>query len=262
MLFAMILAVLLVGFWFLYSSIKREIQLTQIKSEFIAGVSHEIRTPLALISMYIETLEMGRVATAEKTREYYQIISKETQRLTGMVNKILNFSKMEKGKHRFTPALSDLNQITQQVLETYDFHFGNSGFEYRFTPAANLPKISCDSEAVADAIINLVDNAIKYSTTIKRIEISTGTERRFTYIEVKDFGMGIAKKHHKLVFDKFFRVTNETLSNSVKGTGLGLAIVTEIVKAHKGKITLNSKLNEGSTFRLYFHIEPNHQKNA
>ncbi|MCK9208378.1 MAG: HAMP domain-containing histidine kinase [Salinivirgaceae bacterium] len=251
-LFAMILLVLLVGIWFLYASIKREIQLTQIKSEFIANVSHEIRTPLALISMYIETLEMGRVTATDKVHEYYQIISKETQRLTGMVNKILNFSKMENGKRQFKFAPCDLNSITQKVLETYDFHFVNKGFEHHFLPAENLPQNHCDPDAVADALINLIDNAVKYSPDKKYIEIRTGTEKNFTYVEVKDFGQGISKKHHKLVFDKFYRVTNENLANKVKGTGLGLAIVSEIVKGHKGKVTLTSKLNEGSTFRLYF----------
>ena len=159
---------------------------------------------------------------------------------------------MENGKRQFKFALYDLNSITQKVLETYDFHFVNKGFEHHFLPAENLPQNHCDQDAVADALINLIDNAVKYSPDKKYIEIRTGTEKNFTYVEVKDFGQGISKKHHKLVFDKFYRVTNENLANKVKGTGLGLAIVSEIVKGHKGKVTLTSKLNEGSTFRLYF----------
>jgi two-component system, OmpR family, phosphate regulon sensor histidine kinase PhoR len=254
LLIGVLFIVLLVGIWFLYVSVKREIQLAQIKSEFISNVSHEIRTPLALISMYIETLELGRVKSDEKVHEYYGIIGKETQRLTGIVNKILNFSKMESGKRPFKYEVNDLNSITQKVLETYEFHLNNKGFTLNFSPATTLPKSLCDSMSVADAIINLIDNAIKYSREIKKIEISTGTENNFCWVEVKDFGMGISRKHQKMVFDKFFRVTNENLANEVKGTGLGLSIVTEIVKAHKGRITLESKPGEGSIFRLFFPI--------
>ncbi len=250
------------GIWFLYSSIKHEVQLAQIKSEFISNVSHEIRTPLSLISMYIETLEMGRVKSMDKIHEYYQIISTETQRLIVIVNKILNFSKMEKGKRQFSLSPCNLNVITREVLDTYEFHLKAKEFSYSFEPMNHIPPIQCDKEAISEAIINLIDNAIKYSRDKKIIEIKTGTEGNSSFIEVKDFGLGISKKHQKLIFDKFYRVTNENLAYKAKGTGLGLAIVDEIVKTHKGRITLQSKIDEGSTFRLYFPILPNHIKTA
>jgi two-component system, OmpR family, phosphate regulon sensor histidine kinase PhoR len=259
-MFSLILVILLIGIWFLYASIRRQIQLTQIKSEFIANVSHEIRTPLALISMYIETLEMGRVKSADKVQEYYQIITHETHRLTAMVNKILNFSKMENGKRQFKMGVADANTIVQKVIDTYNVHFENSGFKCYFIPDNHLPQIFCDPEAITEALINLIDNAIKYSAGNKVVELHTGTYRQGVYVEVKDYGVGIAKKHHKLVFDKFYRVTTGNLANKVKGTGLGLAIVNEIMKGHKGKITLTSKLNEGSTFKLWFPINTNHSK--
>jgi two-component system, OmpR family, phosphate regulon sensor histidine kinase PhoR len=260
LLIGMVLVVLIAGVWFLYSSVKKEIQLAQIKSEFISNVSHEIRTPLALISMYIETLEMGRVKTVEKVQEYYKIIGTETHRLSSMVDKILSFSKIESGKRIYKSEICNLNLITEQILETYHFHLNNKNFHLQFSPEQPLPNISGDKEAIADAIINLIDNGIKYSRDIKKIDISTGIEKRKVYIEVKDYGRGIAKKDQKLVFDKFFRVTNQNLANEVKGTGLGLSIVQEIVKAHKGKITLTSKPDAGSTFRLYFPILHKPQK--
>lgn len=252
LLFGALMLVILVGVWFLYTNIRNQIRLAQIKSEFISNVSHEIRTPLALISMYIETLEMGRVKTAEKVKEYYQIITKETQRLAGMVDKILNFSKLESGKRTLKFDICQLNEITQKVLNTYAFHLSNQGFSSTFIAADNLPHISCDADAVADALINLIENAVKYSTDKKQIEISTGKSKKYVFVEVKDFGMGISKKHQKLIFDKFYRVSNENLANKVKGTGLGLALVNETMKRHKGKIVLSSKLHEGSTFRLLF----------
>lgn len=259
-LIGVVLIIVVAGICFLYSSVKKEIHLAQIKSEFISNVSHEIRTPLALISMYIETLEMGRVTAAEKVREYYQIIGVETQRLANMVDKILSFSKIESGKRIYKSEICNLNTITEQILETYQFHLTNKNFNLTFNPEQPLPNVFADKEAITDAIINLIDNGIKYSKEIKKIELSTGLDKRKVYIEVKDYGRGIAKKDQKLIFDKFFRVTHQNLANEVKGTGLGLSIVQEIVKAHKGKITLQSKLDSGSTFRLYFPILHKPQK--
>ncbi|MGE4289638.1 MAG: sensor histidine kinase [Salinivirgaceae bacterium] len=254
LMLGILLILLLSGFWFLYSSIKREIKVTQIKSEFIQNVSHEIRTPLALINMYIETLEMGRVKTSEKVQEYYRIISNETNRLTAIVDKILNFSKLENNKREVRFEACDLNQISQQVLDTYQYHLSNQGFRLQFVPKTPLAQINCDAGSVSEALINLLDNAVKYSRQSREVIVSTGQNKRYVFVEVRDFGMGIAKKHQKLVFDKFYRVTNQQLANQVKGTGLGLALVRETMKSHQGKITLSSKLNEGCTFRLYFPI--------
>jgi two-component system phosphate regulon sensor histidine kinase PhoR len=251
-LMAIVLFVLLLGIWFLFVSVKREIQLAQIKSEFISNVSHEIRTPLSLISMYIETLEMGRIRTEEKIKEYYGVIRSETGRLTDMVNKILNFSRLESGRQKFDFSGCDLNTITHDVLETYEFHLRNKGFEVEFHPASAMPDINCDKDRIADALINLIDNAVKYSREQKRIEIKTGTIKNHAFVEVKDFGPGIPRKKQKQVFDKFYRVTAGDLANEIKGTGLGLSIVSEIVKAHKGKVSLSSPPGQGCTFRLFF----------
>jgi two-component system phosphate regulon sensor histidine kinase PhoR len=249
-----VLIVLMGGVWFLFASVKREIQLAQIKSEFISNVSHEIRTPLALISMYIETLEMGRIKTLEKINEYYGIISKETRRLTGIVNKILNFSRLESGKQQFKFEVCNLNSITETVMETYQFHMVKKGFELEFHRSENMPCSKCDKESITDAIINLLDNAQKYGAHNKKIELKTGVKKKYVFVEVKDYGPGIPKRNQKFVFDKFYRVTTGDLANDVKGSGLGLAIVSEIVKAHHGKVTLNSKPGEGCAFRLYLPI--------
>jgi two-component system phosphate regulon sensor histidine kinase PhoR len=174
-----------------------------------------------------------------------------------MVNKILNFSRLESGRQKFEFSTCDLNTIARNVLETYHFHLKNKGFDVIYRPAPDLPPIRCDREAIADALINIIDNAVKYSRNEKKIEIKTGTRKNYSFVEVKDYGPGIPKKKQKIVFDKFYRVTSGNLANEVKGTGLGLAIVNEIVKAHKGKVTLNSKTGEGCTFRLYFPIMPN-----
>jgi len=242
--------IFIIGAFFIFRNLRKEMKLTLIKSEFISNVSHEIRTPLALISMYIETLEMDRIKSEEKRKEYYKVILNETQRLSGLVNKILNFSKIESGKRKFTFENLDLNEVVEKVMHSYKFHLSSKGFEINFELTEQLPLIFADNEAISDCIVNLIDNAIKYSKDSKFINIKTGKKGDFVYIEVTDKGIGIAKEDHKLVFDKFFRVTKGDNIYEVKGTGLGLTIVKNIIDSHKGKIELESKTNEGSTFRI------------
>lgn len=252
LLAALVMAVLAVGIWFIYSSVKKEVNLAQIKSEFISNVSHEIRTPLALISMYAETLEMGRVNTPEKAREYYKTINTESQRLNSMVDKILSFSRMEKGRYKFKTEVCNLNNICEEVIGNYQAHF--NGADIIFKADSNLPEILADRVSVGEALLNLLDNAVKYSRENKKIEITTGLEGRMCFIEVKDNGVGISKKDQKHIFDRFYRVTRQNLANEVKGTGLGLSIVCETMKAHKGSVSVQSKPGAGSSFRLNFPI--------
>jgi len=248
--------ILIIGVWIVYRNVKREVELAQIKSDFVSSVSHELRTPLALISMFSETLEMNRVKSDEKRQEYYSIISQEANRLGRIVNTILNFSKMEAGKRKFQFEEKDLNEIVEQMFSNYKFHLKNKNFQFDFFPGENIPKVKTDQEAVSEAIINLIDNAVKYSDDKKEIIIKTGTDYNFAYIEVADKGIGISSEDQKKIFDKFFRVSTGLVHNA-KGTGLGLTLVKHIMDAHNGKIRLKSKLGEGSTFILLFPIKLN-----
>src|SRR5690606_14061368 len=148
-------AILIVGVFFAYRNIKKEVRLAKIKSDFVSNVSHEIRTPLALISMFAETLQMDRVKSEEKKQEYYTIISQETNRLAGIVNKILNFSQIEAGKINFTFEKVDINAVVADVMRSYEFHLNNLGFTYTFKPGKDLLQIHGDKEAITEAIINL-----------------------------------------------------------------------------------------------------------
>jgi two-component system phosphate regulon sensor histidine kinase PhoR len=243
--FVLIIALILV-----FRNVKKEVQLAQNKSDFVSNVSHEIRTPLALISMFAETLEMGRAKTEDKKQEYYSIITKETQRLSGIVNKILNFSQTEAGKKKLHIESIELTKEIQTILKTYDFHLKNKGFEYHFEPGETL-LVKADKEAITEMIINLIDNAIKYSSTQKKIEITVGHNVNFGWVAVKDFGLGIAKADQKHIFDKFYRVSSGNLAKS-QGTGLGLSIVKQLIEQQNGKIIVSSELGKGSTFTLYF----------
>src|SRR6185295_17537660 len=152
-----LIAILAIGLFFLYRNIRKQIQLSQAKSEFVSNVSHEIRTPLSLIGMFAETLESGRVPTEEKKQEYYSIIGKETSRLTKIVNRILNFSQMEANRKRFKFDPVDLNALCADILKSYFHHLEDKGFDVDFRPNANLEKVRIDKDAVTEVIVNLLD---------------------------------------------------------------------------------------------------------
>jgi two-component system phosphate regulon sensor histidine kinase PhoR len=250
-LLLLLIIILFVGGWIIFRNIKKEIALAKIKSDFVSNVSHELRTPLALISMFAETLEMGRVKTEEKKNEYYTIISHETARLSRIVNRILNFSQMEAGKRKYNFGNVQLNTIIEEVFNTYKFHLQNKGFKFTSNPDENIPLIYADKEAVSEAVINIIDNAVKYSHDIKDVELSTGTMGELVFVKIKDHGIGISAQDQKKIFDKFFRVSSGYVHNT-KGTGLGLSLVKHIMDAHKGEITLHSIPGSGSSFILKF----------
>jgi two-component system phosphate regulon sensor histidine kinase PhoR len=243
--------VIFLGAWFVFRNIKKEIELAQIKSDFVANVSHEIRTPLSLISMFAETLKLGRVNSEERKQEYYQIISQETSRLSTMVNRILNFSKMEAGKYTYSMKLTNLNEVVRKIVEAYDFHIRQQGFTYECYLDEQKMYISADETALAEAFINLLDNAIKYSGRHKLISIRTGERRGYYFVEVEDQGVGISEHEQKAIFDKFYRVTEGDVHDT-KGTGLGLSLVRHIMDAHGGSIDIRSRPREGSCFALSF----------
>lgn len=254
---ALLLAVdliLILAVFLVYRNIRKEVQLAQNKSDFVSNVSHEIRTPLALISMFAETLEMGRVNSEEKKKEYYGIIHKETHRLSGIVNKILNFSQAEANKKTYHLAKLHPDTEVREILNTYDFHLTNKGFTYTFTGDPDL-YIRADREAFIEAVINLIDNAMKYSPDRKRLEISCRKERGAGIIAVKDFGVGISAADQKHVFDKFYRVSSGNLAKT-RGTGLGLSLVKQLMEAQSGSVSVASMPGDGSTFTLSFPLEP------
>lgn len=237
---------------FIYRIFKQQVKLAQLKSEFVSNVSHEIRTPVAVINMYSETLEMNRIKDEEKKQAYYHIIKTEANRLSGIVNKILNFSRIEGGKRAYKFEESDLNIIIEKILQNYEHHFKLKGFTCNYYPENQLPKTQLDSDAITDAVINLIDNGMKYSADKKQLDLFTGYNDKNVFVEVKDYGIGIEEKYQKMVFDKFYRVTKGNLAHKAKGSGIGLSIVKHIMLAHKGSINLISREGEGSRFILNF----------
>jgi two-component system phosphate regulon sensor histidine kinase PhoR len=246
--------VLLAGAWLIYRTIRREMELIEMKSDFVSSVSHELRTPLSLIRMFAETLEMKRVKTEKKKNEYYRTIIQESERLTRLVNNILNFSRMEDGKRNYHLQAVDVNALVSRVLDFYTFQLHNKNFELVVDLAKKISTVLADEEAMAEALHNIIDNAIKYSDKEKYIRVATGSVVGMAFVEVQDRGIGIAPEHHTKIFEKFYRVSGG-LVYTTKGSGLGLTLVRHIVGAHNGRIEVQSVPGKGSSFKLLLPIE-------
>lgn len=246
--------VLIAGAWFVFRTVRREVELAQLKADFVSNVSHELKTPLSLIRMFGESLQLKRVPSEEKKQEYYDTIVQETERLTRLVNNILNFSRMEAGKKEYQLVEANLGAIVENVLKSYELHLTHQGFAVTLRLDKSPSRIIADPESLSEALLNIIDNAVKFSDKEKFISISTGKADGMAYVEVEDHGIGIDLQNQKKIFDKFFRVSSG-LVHKTKGSGLGLSLVKHIMDAHRGKVTVKSEPGKGSAFRLSFPIE-------
>jgi len=245
----LVLVFLLFGITLAIRATAREARLAQAKSNFVSNVSHELKTPLALLSLFSEILELGRVNSEEKKTEYYRIIRHESLRLNKMIDNILDFSKIEAGRKTYVFAAGDMAEVIEQVLSSYRYQISNSGFKIQTNIQADLPPVLIDRDAMAQAISNLLDNAIKYSREVKQLSITTETRGSDLSIEIADHGIGIPRAEQVKVFEKFYRVGNG-LVHDVKGSGLGLSLVKHIVEAHNGTISIESDVGKGSRFTI------------
>ena len=252
--------VLLGGIVLALRTASRAIRLSQMKADFVSNVSHELRTPLASIRVFGEFLKMGRVREGEKIREYGEYIETESRRLTQLINNILDFSKIESGQKTYHFEAADVEAVVAETLKTFTVRLEQSGFAINFdAPQTQLPLAVMDHDAIAQAFINLLDNAVKYSGDARIINVRLGQHAGYVTISVTDYGIGIAHDEHGKVFEKFYRVGN-ALVHDVKGSGLGLSIVHHIIEAHRGHVTVESTPGNGSTFTIHLpadeHTQP------
>lgn len=243
--------VFITGLIYVVRNVSKEMELAKIKSNLVANVSHEIRTPVALIRMYAETLDMGRIKDEVKKTKYYKTILAETVRLTQLINNMLDFSKIESKKKEYRMRSTDLSLIVHQVIDMYHYNFEQRGFVINEDIDIDLPDVEADTEAVTQATINLLDNAMKYSQGDKYIGISLKQRNSSVVLSVSDHGIGIPESEQKKVFQKFYRV-GDSLVHNTKGSGLGLSLVEHIMNVHNGKVELESREGQGSTFSLIF----------
>jgi signal transduction histidine kinase len=243
------------GLYLVFSNVRREVHLARLKSDFVANVSHELKTPLALIRLFAETLELGRVPSEEKAQQYYRVINKESHRLTQLINNILDFSRIEAGRREYRLAPADVSRIVAEVVEAYRFQIEQQGFMFEVEVEPGLPRVVADKEALAQALLNLVNNALKYTRDEKFLKLRVyrrGEDQ--VAVSVTDRGIGVAKGEQQKIFEKFYRA-EDSLVHETKGSGLGLSLVKHIMEAHGGSVEVESAPGKGSTFTLVLPFE-------
>jgi signal transduction histidine kinase len=237
------------GIYLTYRSVSKEVALAKLKSDFVSNVSHELRTPLSLIRLYAETLEMGRLQNPEKYQEYYCIIRKESERLTALINNILDFSRIEAGRKEYDMRETDLAGLVRNTLDAYRFQIEQNGFQFQQNIAEDLPPVRVDREAIARSLLNLVNNAVKYSSHDKYLGVNVYRQNGWVKLEVIDHGIGIPRGELHKIFEKFYRA-GDPLVHNTKGSGLGLSLVRHIVQAHGGNVAVESAPGKGSKFTM------------
>jgi signal transduction histidine kinase len=248
-LVALIDLVGLAGLVLVYVTVRRQVHLARLKSEFVANVSHELKTPVALIHLFAETLEAGRCSSEEKRHHYYKVMNTESRRLTALIDNMLDFARIEAGRkeYRFGPVA--LAPILREVVEIYRGEFDAQGFTLEVDVDEDVPPVRGDAEAVRQSVLNLVGNAVKYSRERKYVRLALTADDDGAHVVVEDHGIGIAASEQTKIFDKFYRA-EDSLVHETKGSGLGLSLVREIVKAHGGRVTVASTPGRGTAFTL------------
>ena len=242
------------GIFLTHRNVSKELALARLKSDFVSNVSHELRTPLSLIRLYAETLELGRLTSPEKHQEYYCIIRKESERLTALINNILDFSRIEAGRKEYDFRETDLHELVCNTLESYRYQIEQHGFTLE-ERIGDVPPLRVDREAMARSLVNLVNNALKYSQDRKYVGVNLYRENGCVKLEVIDHGIGIPPNEQSKIFEKFYRV-GDPLVHNTKGSGLGLSLVQHIAKAHGGDVVVDSAPGAGSKFTITLPLQP------
>jgi len=249
-LLAIVLALMCLGAFMIARDIARESEITRQKSEFVNNISHELKTPLTLIRLFGETLKDKKNLSAEDKQQAYDIITRESERLSYMINNVLDFSRIEMERREFNFKIGDLAQTVAETVDSYRTHLEEKGFSIHLDIDPDLPPVIFDREALASVLINLLSNAMKFSPDQKEVSIRLFRSADEIVLQVADKGIGIARKELNEIFKRFYRSENQVVSES-RGSGLGLTIVQHIAEAHGGRVEVESELARGSSFFLY-----------
>ena len=232
---------------------RRETELADLRSQFVAHVSHELRTPLTSIQMFAETLALGRVADPEKQREYLETIARESERLARLVDQVLAFSKIEQGRSDYRLQALALVPIVEAAVQAVGPSLAQQGFAFRRDDCGCAPIVRADADALEQAILNLLTNAMKYSSDSRDIELRLRQSGGEAIVEVLDQGVGVPEELRERIFEKFFRAP--VGSGSVPGVGLGLTVVAHVAAAHGGRVEVRNNEPKGSVFSLILPID-------
>jgi signal transduction histidine kinase len=245
------LLVLLAGVILTTRAWSRQAELARLQTDFVSNVTHELKTPLALIRMFGETLESGMVQDESRRREFSAIIRRESERLTHLIDNVLDTAGIDAGTKPFTPESGDLGALVREVLDAYAPLFSRLGFDV----TAKLPEdpvtVSFDRHAVTQALVNVIQNAIKYSADVRRIDIAMSVSGSEVQLSVADAGIGIAQAEIGRIFERYYRAGAGGTSRP-SGSGLGLSLVKHTMEVHGGRVDVTSAPGRGSTFTLVF----------
>jgi signal transduction histidine kinase len=247
--FCLLIVVIVAGIVTTYRLMRRETEMSRLKADFVANVSHDLKTPLSVIRMFGETLEMGRITDDAQRREYYQVITRESERLSRLIENVLDFSRIESGRRRYDIVPTAVEPLIRETLDAFSFPFAQHGFKVTVTVAPDLPEVPMDGDAISQALANLVDNALKYAGDRKSIAIEATLADGHLALSVADEGIGIPEREQARIFEKFYRV-GRSETQGRRGSGVGLALVRHVVLAHGGRVTVASAPGDGSRFTL------------
>ena len=251
--FGLLLVVIVAGLVATYRLVQRETEMARLKADFVANVSHDLKTPLSLIRMFGETLQMGRVADEAARQEYYRVITRESERLSRLIDNVLDFSRLEDGRRQYEIVPTAVEPIIRETLGAFDYVLSQQGFKVEVTVSLDLPPVLLDADAVGQALANLVDNAIKYSGDVKTLTLDARTEGDALAVSVADTGIGIPPEEQRKIFEKFYRA-GRSETQGRRGSGVGLALVRHVAIGHGGRVTVESRPGKGSRFTLWFPI--------
>ncbi len=246
-IFILIVIVLTFGIVFTLQAMNHQLEINHAKSNFIDSVSHDFKSPLTSIRQMVEMLYLERVPDPFRKKEYYLSIQRQSEHLTKLVNNVIDFSKLDKGKRRFDFQLTNMSKFFKSIEEELNDKNLNEVVQMRFQVSNDLPKVKLDQEGMRQVLYNLVDNAIKYSGDSKFVDIEVHTSTNRLEIVVQDYGVGISDFEKSKIFEKYYRSKSQQ-SGRIKGSGIGLNIVKEIVSAHNGKVSIQSQSGMGSRF--------------
>jgi signal transduction histidine kinase len=249
-----LIVVLAFGAFLIARTIAHEMEVLKIKSDFVSSVSHEFKTPLTSIKALMERLVEGKVRDSEKMDQYLSIIAQDTDKLTRLVNNLLDFSKIEEGKKEYVFSDTDIVRIATEQVQGFKNEQVLAGRDIQLEITGEIPTLQADADALSRALANLLSNAVKFTPAGKAIRVGLSSDGENVVLEVEDEGIGIHPDEVGKVFEKFFQGRN-TLDQPAKGTGLGLTLVKHIVEAHGGRVLVESRLGLGSKFSMIFPLK-------
>ena len=248
LLIAAALAAIAFGGWVVFADARRQLALAQKKTDFVSNVSHELKTPLTSIRMFAEMMQTGNV-TEEKRPQYLRIIMAEAERLTRLINNVLDFARLERKQKRYDFRPLDLHAVIARTWEGQELHLRENGFETRWQAAPPPYPVVGDEDALAQILVNLLSNAEKYSGDRKEIEMHTYIMEDGVCVSVLDRGSGVPAGEEAKVFEAFYRA-HDSLASGIQGSGLGLTLAQRLAKEHGGEITYQAREGGGSKFTL------------